>query len=88
MMDMNPSERQPTSIPQSRLGTYVAALLVLGAVVFGIAKMPKGKGADTLPSASESPDVVAERQVSIDRARVPDRDDDVAHQTWQREGLA
>lgn len=89
MMEIQPSERQPTGPTQSRLRAYMAGLLVLGAIVIGVASFPDKEGEETLPSAPEAPEVVEARAVvEIDRDRIPARDDDAAHATWQTEALA
>lgn len=88
MMDMQSSERQPPGASQSKLRGYMAGLLVIGALIFGIASFPDKEGDETLPSAAEAPEVVEARVVEIDRSRIPAGDDDVAHATWQAEGLA
>lgn len=88
MMDIHPSERQPTGVTQSRLGAYMAALLVLGAIAIGVSKCPKDPGADSLPSAPEDPATVTAEVVVIEKSRIPAADEDRAHGSWAAEGLA
>ncbi|MFV1959742.1 MAG: hypothetical protein ACC662_10065, partial [Planctomycetota bacterium] len=86
MLDHLKSEAQRTGGAQTRLRMYMAALLVLGAVVLLIAQWPRAEGTDTLPQAPPDP-VRAPEGPTIDRERLPPVDDDASQARWQREAL-
>ncbi len=87
MLDHLKSEEQRTGGAQTRLRMYMAVLLLLGAVVFGISQTSgKKKGPEQLPTAPVNPAAVEEKP-RIDRAKLPATDDASTQSGWATSAL-
>lgn len=86
MFDSSAPERAPSGGAQSRLRTYMAALLVLGGIVLLISMQKPEPGEERLAQAPPDPSGVS-APPRVDPARIPAADDLVAHSRWQREAL-
>lgn len=86
MLDPSSPQRAPSGGAQSRLKTYMAALLAVGAVVVLISIQKPDAGSQQLAKAPENP-AAEKAPPRVDPAKIPARDDDLAHSGWQREAL-
>ncbi|MHC5010724.1 MAG: hypothetical protein ACYTG6_07190 [Planctomycetota bacterium] len=72
---------------RSRLRLYVAALLLLGAAIFGLYAAPDGDDEAAAVLTGRTPVTTLDPPVSVDPARLPDDDDEARHARFHAEGL-
>ena len=88
MFEQLKTEAATAGGPQSRIGVMVGALLVLGAVIFGVATFSGKKGPERLPGAQDPREVEAVVEAAIDTSRLPAEDDASVHGQYQADGVA
>lgn len=88
MFEQLKTEAATAGGPQSRIGVMIGALLVLGAVIFGVATFSGKKGPERLPGAQDPREVEAVVEAAIDTSRLPAEDDASVHGQYQADGVA